>query len=30
MAALVDLGVDGICTNVPRVARGVVDGGAAG
>ena len=29
IAALVDLGVDGICTNVPAVARAVVDGRAA-
>ena len=28
MAALIDLGVDGICTNVPAVARRVVDGRA--
>ena len=26
MAALIEMGVDGICTNVPDVARSVVDG----
>jgi glycerophosphoryl diester phosphodiesterase len=30
MAALIDLGVDGICTNVPAVARGVVERGTGG
>jgi glycerophosphoryl diester phosphodiesterase len=26
MAALIEMGVDGICTNVPDIARRVIDG----
>jgi glycerophosphoryl diester phosphodiesterase len=29
MAQLIDLGVDGLCTNVPDVARRIVDAASA-